>query len=267
MTLQITWSLVEVDRCRSCHHTTVLWTNSHAHRFNQHMPLIACADCYKRQANFDLQYVKEIVPYDYPTGQKFAKAVLELIENTAPVDLDESQYPYLATLFKCDSCKNYIAEGKEVLGVRQDNLAPLRLHYHCSTEASCCGRTYASRYAVESGMYATLTQINGDIKCQICLDEYLRRTMKRSTTITSTVTVAIITNTSQKKPSGVVRHTVKTATTTMFTHVAIVASRFGTETTTIARKVMEDSYTITDTSHNPTSLERTIKSESLWALS
>lgn len=171
MTLQITWSLVEVDRCRSCHYTTVLWTHSHAHRFGSSMPLTACADCYKRQANFNLKY-PDANPYDYRTGQRFFDAVMELVENTAPVDLDESQYPYLSTLSKCDSCSNYIAERKEVLGFRQDNLLPLLLHARCSTEASCCGRTYPNRWN-NPGMSLTITQINGDTKCQICLDEYL----------------------------------------------------------------------------------------------
>ena len=170
MTLQITWALVEVDRCRSCHHTTILWTHSHAHKFGSSMPLIACADCYKRQANFNRRYPDN--PYDYRTGQRFFNAVMELVENTAPVDSDESQYPYLATLFKCDACENYIAEGKGVLGVRADNLAPLRLHASCSTEASCCGRTYTNSWR-DSGMSVTITPIDGDNKCQICLNEYL----------------------------------------------------------------------------------------------
>lgn len=175
MTLQITWSLVEVDRCYSCHETRVLWTHSHAKKFKSiSMPLLACAPCFRSRAESKLTWIdSDSGMYDYRTGKNFEKAVYDLVVNTAPIEIDESQYPYLATLFKCDACENYIAEGKEVLGFRQDNLAPLRLHYHCSTEASCCGRTYASRYAVESGMYATLTQINGDIKCQICLDEYL----------------------------------------------------------------------------------------------
>lgn len=173
MTLQITWALVEVDRCRSCHSTTILWTHSHVRKCGSSMPLMACADCYKRQAEFNLRYISESDLYDYRTGKNFEKAVLELISNTAPVEIDESEYPYLATLFKCDACSKYIPHEREVLGVRQDNLEPLRLHARCSTEVPCCGRTYGYGWNGDVGMSATTTQIDGDTKCEICLKEYL----------------------------------------------------------------------------------------------
>lgn len=175
MKVQITWSLVEVGKCGSCRTYKTLWTNSHAHRFRENMSLVACADCYKRQAGFNLRYPNETVPYDYRTGKNFGYAVLELIQNTAPVEVDASQYPYLEALFKCDGCENYIPEGAEVLGVRQDNLEPLRLHRECVSVPRCCGRSYASGWSYsDPGLHHSSTSLQGRLMCRICLDEYLK---------------------------------------------------------------------------------------------
>lgn len=187
MTLQIAWGLVEVGRCSQCRTTEILWTHSFAKKFAEMntlywgaMPLVVCAGCHQRNARYALRHPEDnALVYDYPTGQRFLIRALELIKDTAPLQIEESQYPYLTTLNKCGICQGYIAENSEVDGVRADNLEPIILHAECSITLRCCNRTYPTLVNSRSvspdnwDITASTTSLGGLVRCRICLDEYL----------------------------------------------------------------------------------------------